>query len=65
MDYRLLLTPEETAQMLGIGRTRVFALIKTEKLASVTVGRSRRITPKAVEDYVRKLEEEQEFDHIP
>lgn len=33
--------PNEAAKLLGIGRTKVFELIKNQTLESVTVGRSR------------------------
>jgi excisionase family DNA binding protein len=40
---RLLLTPEEAAHCLSIGRTRVYALLASRQLASIQIGRSRRI----------------------
>jgi excisionase family DNA binding protein len=52
---KLLLTVEEAAGLLSIGRTRVFALIRTGQLASVRVGSSRRVTPEALEQYVKAL----------
>jgi excisionase family DNA binding protein len=52
---KLLLTVEEAAQRLSIGRTRVFALIRTGELASVQVGSSRRVTPAALQQYVDGL----------
>lgn len=53
----ILLTVEETAHELRIARRRVFALIKDGVLPSVKIGKSRRITRAAVEEYVRKLQE--------
>ena len=52
---RTLLTVEEAAQRLHIGRTRVFALIKSGEIESVQIGRSRRIHPDAVEQFARSL----------
>jgi excisionase family DNA binding protein len=40
---RLLLTAEEAAQRLNIGRTHMFALIKSGEIVSVQIGRLRRI----------------------
>ncbi|MPY99445.1 MAG: helix-turn-helix domain-containing protein [Actinophytocola sp.] len=52
---RTLLTVEETAERLSIGRTTVFALLKSGELESVQLGRLRRIPAKAVEAYVERL----------
>ncbi|MGQ0847082.1 MAG: helix-turn-helix domain-containing protein [Sporichthyaceae bacterium] len=52
---RLVLTVEEAAQALHIGRTTMYALIATGQVASVTVGRLRRIPVGALEAYVRGL----------
>jgi excisionase family DNA binding protein len=52
---KLLLTVEEAAGLLSIGRTRVFALVRTGELASVRVGSSRRVTPEALAQYVDGL----------
>ncbi len=40
---KLLATPEEAAQALGVGRTKVFELLKDGSLGSVLIGGSRRI----------------------
>ena len=53
---RLLLTPEEAAQVLRIGRTTVYALMKGGELRSVHIGRSCRISQEEVERYVRRLQ---------
>ena len=53
---RLLLTPEEAAQVLRIGRTTVYALMKCGDLRSVHIGRSRRISQAELERYVRRLQ---------
>jgi excisionase family DNA binding protein len=52
---RLLLTPEETAHALGIGRTKVYELMLTNALDSVKIGTLRRIPADAVVDFVRSL----------
>lgn len=55
---KLLLRPEECAVLLGIGRTRVYELIRVDALRSVKVGKSRRVTPEALHDYVKSLEQD-------
>ena len=52
---KLLLTPEETAEVMGIGRSKVYALLREGVLESVRIGGSRRVPAAAVEDYVRRL----------
>ena len=53
---RLLLTPEEAAEVLRVGRTTVYALMKSGDLRPVHIGRSCRISHAEVERYVRRLE---------
>lgn len=55
----LLYRPEEAAELLGVGRTMVFELIRTGRLRSVKIGGARRITPGALADLVAALEREQ------
>ncbi len=55
---KLLLTPEETAEALGIGRTRVYALIGDGSLRSVRIGSSRRICEADVREFVERLRQE-------
>ena len=53
---RLLLTPEEAAQVLRLGRTTVYALMKAGELHPVHIGRSCRLSRGELERYVRGLE---------
>jgi excisionase family DNA binding protein len=53
---RLLLTPEDAADVLRIGRTTVYALMKSGDLRPVHIGRSCRISQEEVERYVRRLQ---------
>ncbi len=55
---QLMYRPAEAAQVLGIGRTRVFALIKSGRLRSVKLGAARFITAEALRAFVRELEEQ-------
>lgn len=54
-DESLLLTPEEAARLLRIGRTTVYALMKTGDLRSVHIGRSCRLARAELERYVDRL----------
>jgi excisionase family DNA binding protein len=52
----LLLTPEEAATVLRIGRTTIYALMKAGDLRPVYIGRSCRVSRAELERYVRCLE---------
>lgn len=52
----LLLTPEEAAEVLRIGRTTIYALIKAGKLRPVHIGRSCRLARAELERYVSSLQ---------
>jgi excisionase family DNA binding protein len=54
-DSPLLFTPEHAAAKLELGRTTVYHLIATGELESVKVGRLRRVTAGALQDYVNRL----------
>jgi excisionase family DNA binding protein len=51
----LLLTPEQAAEALGLGRTLVYELIRTGRLTSVRIGRARRIPIASLEAFVAAL----------
>ena len=55
---RVLLTVEEAAELLGIGRTMAFALVRTGELESVQIGRLRRIRRAALDDFADRLVDE-------
>ena len=55
---KLLLTPEEAAEVLSIGRTKVYALMADGELISVRIGNSRRVPLDAVSEFVARLEDE-------
>ena len=52
---RLLLTPEEVAQVLAIGRSKVYDLLRSEEMSSVLIGGSRRIPVSALHEFVDRL----------
>ena len=51
----MLFSVEEVADILHIGRSTVFKLIKDGKIQSIKLGRSRRIPIDAMQDYVDDL----------
>jgi excisionase family DNA binding protein len=51
----LLLTVEEAAQRLSIGRTTMYSLVSTGAIKSVTIGRLRRIPSECLDEYVSSL----------
>ena len=53
---RLLLTPEETAEVHRVGRTTIYALMKADDVRPVHIGCSCRISRAELERYVRRLE---------
>lgn len=55
---QLLYRPTEAARVLGMGRTAVFAHIKSGRLRSIKLGGARFVTADALRAFVHDLEEE-------
>ncbi len=55
---KILITAEEAAEVLSVGRTTVYELIKVGALHSIKIGRSRRIATTEVTRYVEQLNAE-------
>jgi excisionase family DNA binding protein len=55
MPERVLLTVEEAAERLGIGRTLMVRLVSTGEIESVKIGRLRRIHTSAIDEYAQRL----------
>jgi excisionase family DNA binding protein len=55
MSTRLVLTVEEAADRLGIGRTLMYALIAAGEVESVRIGRLRRVPTDALDTFVMQL----------
>ncbi|MCU1493411.1 MAG: hypothetical protein JWO62_1175 [Acidimicrobiaceae bacterium] len=51
-ERRLLLTVEEAAQRLAIGRSLMYELLASGRITSIRVGRLRRVPCHALSDYV-------------
>ena len=54
---KLLLRPEEVAQVTGLGRTKIYQLLALGEIESVTCGRRRLIPTDAVSAFVARLRE--------
>lgn len=52
---KLLLRPEEVAEALSVGRTKVYELMGSGDLRSVRVGGSRRVPADALNDFIAAL----------
>lgn len=49
---KILLTPDEAARCLSLGRTSVFGLMRTGQLGSIRIGGARRVPLAAVHAFV-------------
>ena len=54
-DDQLLVTPEEAARRLSVGRTTIYGLMANGELQSVNIGRSRRVPVSSLSLFVSKL----------
>lgn len=52
---KLLLTATEAAEMLGVGRSKLYELAASGQIETVKIGKLRRVPVEAVERYVSKL----------
>jgi excisionase family DNA binding protein len=53
---QLLLRPVESAQLLGLSRTKVYELMASGQLRSVKIGAARRVSATALADFVARLD---------
>jgi excisionase family DNA binding protein len=51
-------TVEQVAEMLHIGRDKVYYLLRTGQLRSIKIGKSRRITDRHVAQFIAEREED-------
>ena len=54
-EYPVLITVRQAANLLNISRSQVYVLLKSGRLGSVHIGRSRRITKQHVLEFVGHL----------
>ena len=50
-------TVEQVAEMLHIGRDKVYELLRTQQLRSIKIGKLRRITEDQLAEFIASLEE--------
>ncbi|MGH3972430.1 MAG: excisionase family DNA-binding protein [Pseudonocardiaceae bacterium] len=55
ISERVLLTIEEAAEQLGIGRTLMYKLISNGEIESIHIGRLRRVPTAAIQNYAHRL----------
>jgi excisionase family DNA binding protein len=60
MSEKVLLTVREAAERLGVGRSFLYGVIQRGELASVKLGRARRVPVRALEEFVARLVQEQD-----
>jgi excisionase family DNA binding protein len=53
-EMRLLLSVEEAAAAMGLGRSMMYHLVMRQQIASIKVGRMRRIPVAALEEFIRQ-----------
>ena len=56
-----LLTVEEAAKCLRIGRTSMYRLISIGAVETVAVGRLRRVPPECLAEYIARLRRDAQF----
>jgi len=54
-DDLLLVTPEEAARRLSVGRTTIYELMASGELQSVNIGRCRRVPVSSLSSFVNRL----------
>jgi excisionase family DNA binding protein len=59
VDSKLAYRPDEIPGVFPIGRTKVFALIKSGELESIKVGRARLVPAEAIKRLMARLHTEQ------
>lgn len=59
LEGKLLLTVDEAAQRLGIGRSHAYIYVLRGEIESVKIGRSRRIPAEALDAFVERLRSDQ------
>lgn len=54
MADRLLYRPDEVAEMLSLGKSKVFELMASGEIASISCGRARRVPRESLEQWLRE-----------
>lgn len=59
MQDKLLLSPDETCEVLGVKRSTLFKMLEAGEIVSIKIGRLRRIPVEGIRTYVQKQVAEQ------
>ena len=59
MWKKLLLSPDETCEVLGVKRSKLFKMLDTGEIPSIKVGRLRRIPVASLQEWVERQVVEQ------
>jgi excisionase family DNA binding protein len=59
VDQDDLLTVEEAARRLRIGRTKMYGLLSSGEVESITIGTRRLVPPECVEEFIQRRRREQ------
>lgn len=59
MENKLLLSIEETTQVLGISRSLLYKLIWQKNITTIKVGRARKILVSSLTEYIARCIEEE------
>lgn len=54
----LLLTVEQAARQLGLGRSHMYELLMAQRVRSVKIGRCRRVPAQALQQFIADLQAE-------
>lgn len=64
MSEPLLLTIEDVQNVIQLGRTKVYELIRTGQLPVIRIGRSVRIRREVLERWLNELEEQSSDEYL-
>ena len=54
MSPRLLYTPKQAAVALGIGRSKLYDLLRSGELESIHIGAARRVPTRALDEFIQR-----------
>jgi excisionase family DNA binding protein len=60
MEAKLLLSPDEACEALGVKRSTLFKMLSEGQISSIKIGRLRRIPVEGLRMYVQKQVEDQD-----
>lgn len=61
-EMRILIRIEEAADRVGLGRSKVYELIRAGEIPAVKIGRSTRVPVRALTEWAERLEAAQRHD---